>query len=139
MIRVVIDSNVVVTAIRSKVGWSHKLLFSIGIDRRWQPFLSGPLLQEYTEQVFKHSHIPAWSREECDDFLDHLCASSCWCEVYFLWRPLLQDVDDHMVMEAALAASAEYIITFNKNDLKPAETFGITLMTPREFLLHLAT
>jgi putative PIN family toxin of toxin-antitoxin system len=137
VIRIVIDSNVVVAAIRSKVGWSHKLLFSIGVDRRWQVCLSSPLLQEYTEQTFKHSHIPAWSRESCDDFLDYLCKSSCWCEVHFLWRPLLQDADDHIVIEAAVAGSAEYIITFNKKDFRPAESFGITLMTPKEFLLHL--
>jgi len=138
MIRVVIDSNVVVAAIRSKVGWSHKLVFSIGVDHRWQACLSGPLLQEYTEQTLSHAHIPGWLGEECEDFLDYLCQSSRWCENHFLWRPLLQDADDHMVVEAAVASSAEYIITFNKSDLKPAEAFGITLMTPREFLLHLA-
>lgn len=137
MRRVVIDSNVVVAAIRSKLGWSHKLIFSLGLDFRWQACLSEPLLQEYAEQVISHAHLPGWSCEDCDDFLDYFCASSRWCEVHFLWRPLLPDEDDHMVLEAAVASSAKYIISFNKNDLKPAERFGIILMTPREFLLDL--
>jgi len=47
-------------------------------------------------------------------------------------------IDDHLVIEAAMAGSAEYIITFNKKDFQPAESFGITLMTPKEFLLHLS-
>jgi len=137
MTRIIIDSNVVVAAMRSKQGWSHKLVYSVGIDHRWKLCLSGPLLQEYTEQVFSHAGIPGWSQQECDDFLDYICASCLWVKVHFLWRPLLVDEDDHMVLEAAVAASAKHIITFNKRDLKPAEHFGIEMLTPREFMLKL--
>ena len=134
MIKVVIDTNVIIAALRSKNGFSHMLVFSIGLDPRWQCMISGPLLNEYTEQVINHRAIPDWTHAECEDFLDYLCAESSWCEVHFLWRPLLPDEDDHLVLEAAMASSAERIITFNKTDLKPSETFGIRLQTPREFL-----
>lgn len=135
--RVVIDSNVIVAALRSKLGWSHKLVFSWGLDARWQAQLSSPLLQEYTEQVFAHAHHAGWSKLDCNDFLDYICSTAHWREIHFLWRPLLSDEDDHMVLEAAMASSAKFIITFNKADLRTAQDFGIDLVTPREFLLGL--
>jgi predicted nucleic acid-binding protein len=96
--------------------------------------IAGPLLSEYSEQVISQRMVKNWTYEDCDDFLDYLCAESGWSEVHFLWRPLLADEDDHIVLEAAMASSAERIITFNKTDLKPSESFGIRLQTPREFL-----
>ena len=66
-----------------------------------------------------------------------ICASCLWVQVHFLWRPLLPDEDDHMVLEAAIAASANFIITFNKQDFEPAKSFGIQMLTPREFMLSL--
>jgi putative PIN family toxin of toxin-antitoxin system len=134
MIKVVIDTNVIIAALRSKNGFSHRLVFSIGLDSRWKPMISGPLLSEYSEQVISQRMVKNWTYEDCDDFLDYLCAESGWSEVHFLWRPLLADEDDHIVLEAAMASSAERIITFNKTDLKPSESFGIRLQTPREFL-----
>jgi predicted nucleic acid-binding protein len=136
---VIIDSNVIVSAMRSNRGHSYSLVSNIGRDPRWRLSISGPLLQEYTEQVFAHAPIPGWSRTHCDNFLDYICASATWSDVYFLWRPLLPDPDDHMVLEAAVAASAQFIISFNKNDLAAAEGFGIQIVTPREFMLHYLT
>ena len=49
MIKVVIDTNVIIAALRSKNGFSHMLVFSIGLDPRWQCMISGPLLNEYME------------------------------------------------------------------------------------------
>jgi putative PIN family toxin of toxin-antitoxin system len=137
MQRIIIDSNILVAAVRSNRGWSHKLISSLGIDHRWQPFVSAPLLQEYAEQIHDPRHTPYWTTAERDDFLDYLCASARWCEIHFLWRPLLPDEDDHLVLEAAAASAAQVIITFNKRDLGAAQTFGIALMTPKEFLLNL--
>lgn len=135
--RIVSDSNVIVAAIRSKLGWSHKLVFASGIDHRWQAQISSPLLQEYTEQVFAHSRCAGWDSTACNDFLDYLCSAARWRDIHFLWRPLLPDEDDHMVLEVAMAGSAQFIVTFNKNDLKMASEFGIDLVTPKEFLLGL--
>jgi predicted nucleic acid-binding protein len=68
MIKVVIDTNVIIAALRSKNGFSHRLVFSIGLDPRWQCMISGPLLNEYTEQVINHRAIPDWTHAECEDF-----------------------------------------------------------------------
>lgn len=137
MQRIVIDSNVVVAAVRSNRGWSYRLIFALGADPRWQSLVSAPLLLEYAEQIHDPHHTPHWSATERDDFLDYLCASSRWCDIHFLWRPMLPDEDDHLVLEAAVASAAQTIVTFNKRDLAAAEDFGIALMTPKQFLLSL--
>ncbi len=137
MQRIVIDSNVVVAAVRSNRGWSYRLIFALGADPRWQSFVSAPLLLEYAKQIHDPHHTPHWSATERDDFLDYLCASSRWCDIHFLWRPMLPDEDDHLVLEAAVASAAQTIVTFNKRDLAAAEDFGIALMTPKQFLLSL--
>jgi predicted nucleic acid-binding protein len=134
---ITIDSNVLVAAVRSNRGWSYKLVRGIGADLRWQPCVTVPLLHEYAEQINNKDHTPAWSAEKREDFLDYICASSQYFEVHYLWRPLLADEDDHIVLEAALASSSPVIVTFNKRDLAPAERMGISLMTPKEFMLSL--
>lgn len=134
---ITIDSNVLVAAVRSNRGWSYKLVRGICADLRWQPCVTVPLLHEYTEQIHNEDHTPEWSTENRENFLDYICASSQCFEVHYLWRPLLADEDDHLVLEAALASSSRMIVTFNKRDLAPAERMGISLMTPKEFMLSL--
>ena len=134
---ITIDSNVLVSAVRSNCGWSYRLVRGIGADLRWQPCVTVPLLNEYAEQIHNKKHAPEWSLENREDFLDYICASSQCFEVHYLWRPLLADEDDHIVLEAALASSSPVIVTFNKRDLAPAERMGISLMTPKEFMLSL--
>lgn len=54
--------------------------------------------------------------------------------IHFLWRGILPDPKDDMVLEVAVAARAPYIITFNHKHLKQASEFGIAVVTPSEFL-----
>jgi predicted nucleic acid-binding protein len=55
-------------------------------------------------------------------------------EIHFLWRPLLTDPKDDMVLELAVAAQASHIITFNAGDFRPAAAFGIRTASPAAFL-----
>lgn len=52
----------------------------------------------------------------------------------FRWRPFLRDADDEFVLELAIAANADYIVTYNLRDFVGAETFGIKVITPKDFL-----
>jgi predicted nucleic acid-binding protein len=54
--------------------------------------------------------------------------------VYYLWRPLIRDPKDDMVLELAVASNAEFIVTYNKADFKGSEHFGIKTITPKELL-----
>lgn len=55
-------------------------------------------------------------------------------EIYFLWRPYLPDPQDDMVLELAVNAGCKYIVTYNKRDFRGTETFGIEVVTAKEFL-----
>jgi len=96
--------------------------------------LSVPLLLEY-EQVAKRlvGKIPL-TENDIDDILDYLCQTAEHWRVFYLWRPFLKDPDDDMVLELAVAASCGYIVTFNARDFGGAEQFGISVLTPKEFL-----
>ena len=54
--------------------------------------------------------------------------------IYFLWRPILPDPKDDMVLEVAIASGATHIVTFNRKDLRLASRFGITVLPPADFI-----
>jgi predicted nucleic acid-binding protein len=54
-----------------------------------------------------------------------LCSIAVRHEIFFLWRPVLRDPRDDMVLELAVAAGCESIVSYNRRDFKAAERFGI--------------
>jgi predicted nucleic acid-binding protein len=54
--------------------------------------------------------------------------------IYYLWRPLLPDPKNDMVLELAIASGASHIVTFNYKDLHPAVQFGIAVVNPSQFI-----
>jgi putative PIN family toxin of toxin-antitoxin system len=129
----VVDTNVVVSALRSSKGASFHLLQLVG-DRRWNMVVSVALVLEY-EAVARREAVPLHATlEEADKFIDYLCAASKQQAIYFAWRPQLADPDDEFILELAVAAGASHIVTFNRSDFRGAERFGIKVVEPREFL-----
>jgi predicted nucleic acid-binding protein len=57
--------------------------------------------------------------------------------IHFLWRPTLSDPGDEFVLELAVAAGCKVIVTHSTKDFRGAERFGITIVTPGEFLVSL--
>jgi len=131
--KIVIDTNVLVTALRSSRGASFRLLSLVGSDR-FEIHLSTPLVAEY-EAVLKRGLTPL-SDAQIDDVIDFLCARSIRHKVFYLWRPVLKDADDDFLLELAVKANAT-IVTWNVPDFGRAAAFGIAAMTPREFLSFL--
>jgi putative PIN family toxin of toxin-antitoxin system len=134
---VVLDTNVIVAAMRSRKGASFQLLSSLGADPRWQAHISTALVLEYTEQVYLNRTDAGWTTQDCEDFLDYVCAAATGCEIFFRWRPHLQDPDDDLLLELAIRANASHIVTFDIHDLSAAESFGIKVVKPSDFLLLL--
>ncbi len=131
-----IDTNVLVAALRSKRGASFRLLTLLG-NERWQTNLSVPLFFEY-EDVLKRRDISlTLSSEEIDDVLDFICTQANLREIFYLWRPVLPDPKDDFVLELAVESGSDFIITFNIRDFAPSKRFGIVAITPREFLQKL--
>lgn len=136
MYQVVLDTNVLVAAMRSQLGASFRLLNRLG-DDRWRPNLTVAIALEY-EAVLKRSCRDFGLLEaDIDDALDAIVSLAGLHRQYFLWRPVATDPNDDFVMEAAIASRSDFIITFNKRDFPESRIFGIECLTPREFLILL--
>jgi predicted nucleic acid-binding protein len=70
-------------------------------------------------------------------FLDDLAARANRHAIFYLIRPFLADPDDELILELALASVSSYIVTHNRADFREAERFGVTVLTPGEFLRNI--
>jgi len=131
--QIVIDTNVLVSALRSRDGYAFRLLELLGRDK-FTVHLSVPLLMEYEEVLNRELPNLPVSQAVVDDVLDYLCEVAEAHEIFFLWRPFLRDPDDDMVLEVAVKAMCDFIVTFNKRDFVGVEQFTLQVMTPSEFL-----
>jgi hypothetical protein len=73
---------------------------------------------EYEEVLQRQRNALGLSEEEVSSFIDSLCALAHHHEIYFQWHPFLTDVDDELILELAVSANCEYIVTFNVNDFR---------------------
>lgn len=132
-LQIVIDTNVLVSALRSKRGASFRLLRLLG-DSRFEISVSVPLVIEYEKTAKRTVCRGELSARDVDAILDFICAVARQREIYYLWRPLLRDPKDDMVLELAVAGGCDVIVTYNQRDFTRAEEFGIAVLTPKEFL-----
>jgi len=131
--KIVIDTNVLFTALRSSRGASYKLV-SLLPSGRFSITISVPLIIEY-EDVLRRGKLPASiSEKDISDFLDFLCYVGYRQDIFFLWRPFLPDSSDDLVLEVAVAGGCDAIITYNKRHFKNVEKFGLRILDPKEFL-----
>jgi predicted nucleic acid-binding protein len=92
-IQVVLDTNVIVSALRSRHGASHKLQTLLG-DGGWEINVSPALVLEY-EEVAKRPAQQLWANPfRVEDILDYLCNESNKPRIFYTWRPTLPDPDD---------------------------------------------
>ena len=131
--RVVLDTNVVVAALRSRQGASFKLLSLLAEDR-FEIAVSVPLVLEYEDVLTRHIQAGLYEQQDIDDFLDSLCQTAHRQNIFFLWRPCLPDPKDDMVLELAVAAGCDAIVTHNHRDFAGAERLGVRIDAPRDFL-----
>lgn len=130
---VVLDTNVLVAAIRSRRGAAFRVLDQVGRGR-FEIVLSVTMVLEYEEVLHRHLVAPGLEATDVQDLLDYLCNVGRHQAVFYLWRPCLNDPDDDHVLEVAVAGGCDGIVTFNLRDFVGAERFGLWIETPKEFL-----
>jgi len=96
--------------------------------------LSVPLLAEYDDVCHRTESGISIPTSAVDDVINRIAQISHQQTIHYLWRGILPDPKDDLVLEVAVAAGASHIITFNHRHLKQASEFGITVVTPSEFL-----
>ena len=134
--KVVIDTNVIVSAFRSRRGASYKLV-SLLPSGRFSVSISVPLIIEYEDVLKRGSLSPSISEKDIGNFIDFLCHVGKPQNIFFLWRPFLPDPSDDLVLEVAVAGGCDAIITYNKRHFKNVEKFGLRILDPKEFLAEI--
>jgi len=130
---VVIDTNVFVSALRSRRGASFRLVTLLGNDR-FQINVSVPLVLEYEAAASRAAPATGLTAEDISDILDYICRVANRRKVFFLWRPFLKDPRYDHVLELAVEAACELIITHTVRHFAEVEQFGLRVVTPKEFL-----
>ena len=131
--QIVIDTNVIIAGLRSRNGSAFRLLELVGSER-FKIHLSVPLVLEYEEVLLRQLPNLAINASEVKDFIDFHCAAASHHQIFFLWRPYLHDPKDDMVLELAVKAGCDSVVTYNIRDFAGIEQFGISAITPAEFL-----
>ena len=131
---IVIDTNVVIAALRSQQGASAKLISLIGVGL-FNLHISIPLVLEYEDVLARQRASLGLSQDDVTDLIDAFCALSIHREkIHFRWRPFLPDKKDEFILDLAVAAQCDFIVTYNKKDFIGAERFSIEVVDPKTFL-----
>ena len=134
--KVVIDTNVLVAALKSRRGASYKLI-SLLPTGMFSIAVSVPLIIEY-EDVLRRGKLSAKiSEKDISDFIDFICSVGYRQDIFFLWRPFLPDPSDDLVLEVAVAAGCDAIITYNKRHFANIAKFGQRVLDPKDFLAEI--
>ncbi|MEE4358088.1 MAG: putative toxin-antitoxin system toxin component, PIN family [Desulfococcaceae bacterium] len=131
--KVVIDTNVLIASLRSRRGASFRLLSLIG-KNKFEFALSVPLVPEYEDIAFRQAKELGISAKAITAIIDRLCFYGNLHEIFFLWRPYLPDPKDDMVLEIAVSAQCDFIVSYNKRDFAGIGRFGLNIPTSKEFL-----
>ncbi len=126
-----LDTNVLVAALRSRRGASFALLELVGTGA-FDVVLSVPLVLEYEDAALRGRL--ALSAKDIAAVIDYLCAVAIHQPIYFLWRPFVADPKDDMVAEVAFGSSADFLVTHNLRDFRRMPELGVAVITPAVFL-----
>jgi putative PIN family toxin of toxin-antitoxin system len=135
-VRIVLDTSVLVAALRSRLGAVNAILRLIA-QRQIVLLATPPLFLEYEDVLKRPEHrlVHRLSSEEVDDLLRELAALVEPVELHFRWRPQVHDSNDEMVLEAAINGDADALVTYNTADFSAAcARFGVPVLTPADFL-----
>jgi len=131
--RVVLDTNILIAASRSRRGASAKLISLVGLGH-FEVVVSVPLVVEYEAVLARGLKAGSRKQRVWNDILDYLCAVGRRQEIFFLWRPQLRDPKDDMVLELAVAGRCDAIVSYNKKDFGDLGRFDLRVLTAKELL-----
>ena len=138
-VRTVLDTDVLVAAVRSDAGAS-RLLLAGALDEQYPLLVSVPLLVEYEAVLTRPEHLAAaaLSANDVQALLDAVATVAQPVRLSYLWRPGPSDTRDDMVMETAVNGQADLLVTFNLRHFEQAaSTFALQVLRPGDALNRL--
>ena len=147
-----LDTDVLVAAVRSDRGASRALLTN-ALERRYSVLASVPLMLQYESVLTRPEHLTAAgiSAADVEVLLNSIALVVEPIRISDLWRPVLPDSGDDLVLETAVNGQADVVVTFNRRHFVPAAaarardscargrgaTIGDSLMKKSNFALRL--
>ncbi|WP_132568650.1 PIN domain-containing protein [Rhizobium sullae] len=137
---IVVDANVMLSALRSSRAVSHQLLREMLVGDI--PFAVSPAVALEYEDVLKQPGIlgdePWLSGDEIDTVPDAIFSQARLVSPWFRFRPFLADPKDDIYIECALAAGATFIVSSDRHFQHPAvRAFGMSVMRAGDFVAEL--
>lgn len=135
-LRAVMDTNVLYTAFRSRLGASFEVFRRLRLGE-WTAMLSNHLVHEYEEILKAKAQELGLSLADVDELLNAICARAEEWQLQTGWWPILTDPDDEPLVQLACESTANRIVTHNVRHLAPAASMGIEVLKPGQFLATL--
>jgi hypothetical protein len=89
---------------------------------------------EYEDAAKRQARTLGLTHADIDAVLDYLCSVASLHEIFYLWRPFLADPRDDFLLELAVSARCDTIVTFNARHFAGVSQFGVGAIGPRTFL-----
>jgi predicted nucleic acid-binding protein len=137
--RTVLDTDVLVAAVRSDRGASRELLIA-ALERRYAVLASVPLMLQYESVLTRSEHVASAgiSPADVEVLLDAIALVVEPIRISYLWRPVLSDPGDDLVLETAVNGHAHAVMTFNRRHFEPAAApFGLAILAPADAVRRL--
>ncbi len=131
MLKVVFDTNVIVSAALYEKSLPA-LLLSLGLEDKVRFFVSPALLHEY-EAVLKRPRFKL-SHREITELMGKINRKALIVTPTKRLKILKADEPDNRILECAIEADADFIITGNKKHFPFEEFKGSKIVTSREFI-----
>jgi predicted nucleic acid-binding protein len=96
--------------------------------------LSVPLVLEYREVLSRELSNLYLTATDIENLIEFYCSVAMCHQIFFLWRPFLPDPKDDMVLELAVKARCDSVVTYNTRDFVGIEQFGLKTVTPADIL-----
>ena len=139
MYRIVMDTNVLLSALFSNKGKSYRLMEVLAAEASeglLYNVISVPLALEFEEVLLRpknRQRYDYFTHEELLLIVSDVVSISHKTKLHFLWRPFLKDSFDDKVLETAVNGGAQAIVTYNTKDFAGVKKhFGIDILTPAE-------
>jgi putative PIN family toxin of toxin-antitoxin system len=132
--RYLLDTCVLVSALRSSAGASHKIL-KAALEGTLPILMHYKMLAEYRSVLFRPEQRAMFSQteQEIERLLAYLVAIATESNVRYLWRPNLSDPGDDFVLEIAISGQPATIVTHNTKDFRQGELYfpHVLICTPQ--------